>query len=102
MQHVRAFFATREAADIATEHLIQEHGVGRPDVFLQPVGSENSAGLRASGGDSASAAPGTERRTDGALGSAIELSVDVDDAKAPEIRKALQQSGAKLSGAGPF
>lgn len=96
MQHVIAYFATREAADIATEHLVQEHGIGRPDIFLQPAGNENSEGQRPSGGDSGAGAPGTVTRHDGAIGSAIELSVDVDDAKAPSIRKVLEQAGANV------
>lgn len=98
MQHVKAFFATREAADVATEHLVQEHGIERLDIFLQPVGSENSEGLAPSGGDAAAGSRGTRTRTDGALGANIELSVDVDEDRVPEVREVLERAGANVRG----
>ncbi len=48
---IRAIFKTREAADLAIEHLVQQHGISRPDIFVQPVASNNSAGSAPSGGD---------------------------------------------------
>ncbi|MBM7046148.1 MULTISPECIES: hypothetical protein [Rhizobium] len=32
-----ATFDTREAADLAVEHLVQQHGISRPDIFIQPA-----------------------------------------------------------------
>ncbi len=32
---ITATFETREAADLAVEHLVQQHGVSRPDIFVQ-------------------------------------------------------------------
>lgn len=100
MKHVSGWFETREAADLATEHLVQEYGFQRTDIFVQPVGGENSAGFAVSGGDAATPRPGNERRTDGAVNEeAIEVSVDVEDSDVQRVRDALSQAGAiKLDG----
>jgi hypothetical protein len=69
-----ASFSTREAADLAVEHLVQQQGISRPDIFVQAATGENTSGSRASGGD-ASHEDGT--RHDGALDGDIEVSVDI-------------------------
>ncbi|SFB59434.1 hypothetical protein SAMN03159496_05526 [Rhizobium sp. NFR07] len=48
---VKATFETREAADRAVEHLVQKHGVPRPDIFVQAARDANSSGTVPSGGD---------------------------------------------------
>jgi hypothetical protein len=37
-------FATREKAELAVEHLVQEHGFERTDIFVAPKGDYNSSG----------------------------------------------------------
>lgn len=32
---ITAVFKTREAADLAVEHLVQQHSIARPDIFIQ-------------------------------------------------------------------
>ncbi|CUX70735.1 MULTISPECIES: hypothetical protein [Agrobacterium] len=71
---IRASFSTREAADLTVEHLVQQQGVPRPDIFVQSATGENTSGSHASGRD-ASRADGT--RHDGALDGDIEVSVDI-------------------------
>jgi len=44
-------FETRAAADVAVEHLVQQHGVSRPDIFIQAKGDRKRAGPVPSGGD---------------------------------------------------
>jgi hypothetical protein len=44
-------FATRREADLAVEQVVQEYGVPRNDVFIQPTGGANSAGTHAMGAD---------------------------------------------------
>jgi hypothetical protein len=39
-----AEFDTRRAAELAVEHVVQECGVSRGDVFVQPTGGDNSSG----------------------------------------------------------
>jgi hypothetical protein len=48
---IRCTFETREAADLAVEHLVQQHGVSRPDIFIQSAGNDNTAGSAPSSGD---------------------------------------------------
>ena len=94
---ISAAFQTREAADYAIEHLVQQHGFERTDIFVAPEGGENSAGEAISGSDRAAAEPSVEPRADGALNGRIEVSVDVeDDSQAGEIRGVF----AELGGAG--
>ena len=47
-------FNTREAADRAIEHLVQELGIDRTDVFVQAKDGANTAGTAPSGGDAES------------------------------------------------
>ena len=37
---IRANFSTREAADLAVEHLVQQQGVSRPDIFIKSATAE--------------------------------------------------------------
>lgn len=48
-----ATFETRRDAETAVEHLVQEHGVKRTDIFVQAKGEANSAGVRPAGADRA-------------------------------------------------
>lgn len=79
-------FDTREEADLAIEHLVQEHGFDRADIAVAAAQAENSAGTEASGGDSAS--PGHEARDDGAHHGQIRLLVKVDAARSEVLRRA--------------
>jgi len=71
---IYATFKTREAAELAVEHLVQQHGIAHPDIFVQPVGSKNSAGSAPSGGDVIDEG---EVRTDAPLDGEIEVSADI-------------------------
>ncbi|HEX2148143.1 MAG TPA: hypothetical protein VHG11_10920 [Pseudorhizobium sp.] len=91
---IKATFPTREAADLATEHLTQEHGIDRADVFVQAVGSTNSSGTRPSGGD----APSTrsdEPRTDGEMAGEVEVSADVTEQKLAAAQRVFEEAGAR-------
>jgi hypothetical protein len=71
---IRANFETREAADVAVEHLVQQLGISRSDVSVQPVGEENTAGSKVSGGDDSH---DHTARHDAPLQGDIEVSVDI-------------------------
>ena len=93
-QTLKTTFATRREAELAVEHLVQQHGFERTDIFVAPEGSENSAGEEISGSDRAAAEPSVESRTDGALNGRIEVSVDLqDDAQAAVIRDVFEEMG---------
>lgn len=88
---ITATFETREAADIAVEHLVQQHRISRPDIFIHANGKRNSAGSLPSGGDASH--PGGVRH-DAALEGDIEVSVDITPDKIPAVQRSLGDSGA--------
>ena len=88
---ISASFSTREAADLAVEHLVQQQGVSRPDIFIQSATGENTSGSRASGGD-ASHEDGT--RHDGALDGDIEVSVDIAADQIAAVKRIFADVGA--------
>ncbi|TBD47106.1 hypothetical protein [Rhizobium ruizarguesonis] len=87
---IRASFSTREAADLAVEHLVQQ-GISRPDIFIQSATDENTSGSMASGGD-ASHDEGT--RDDGALEGAIEVSVAITAGQIAAVQRIFGEAGA--------
>lgn len=93
---IRATFETRAAADLAIEHLVQQHGISRPDIFVQSATAENTAGSRPSGGD-ASHEDGA--REDAALEGEIEVSADIAADQVASVHRSLGDAGAiRVSG----
>jgi hypothetical protein len=84
-------FDTRRDAELAVEHVVQECGVPRSDVFVQPVGGTNTAGTRPAGAD-AKAAPKPEGHQK--LEGPLEVSVDFHGDDPEKISKALKSAGA--------
>jgi hypothetical protein len=93
---IRAMFETRAAAELAVEHLVQQHGISRPDIFIQSANGENTAGTRSSGGD-ASHEGGA--RHDGAIEGEIEVSADIAADQVPAVQRSFGDAGAiRVSG----
>lgn len=93
---IRATFETRAAAELAVEHLVQQHGVSRPDIFIESAGAENTVGSRPSGGD-VSHEDGARR--DGALEGEIEVTVDISSSQIAAVQRSLGNAGAnRVSG----
>ncbi|MBY5348487.1 hypothetical protein [Rhizobium leguminosarum] len=88
---IRARFETREAADLAVEHLVQQHGISRPDIFIQSASDRNSAGSAPSGGDASH--DGGARR-DAPLEGEIEVSVDIASRQVAAVQRSLRAAGA--------
>lgn len=87
---VVATFATREKAETAVEHLVQQHGINRADIFVEPEGPENSAGTDRAGADT-----GAPRSSGGpALHGRLRLSVDLSRGHIAEVESALRELGA--------
>ena len=89
-----AIFRTRADADLAIEHLTQEHGIDPAFIYAEPVDDENSAGVAASGGDHAAGAPSHQERPDAPLHGAIQLTVPVKHAELAALIKVLEDTGA--------
>lgn len=87
---VHAEFDTRRAAELAIERVVQEYGIARSDVFVQPAGSDNTAGSRPAGAD-AKSAPQPEQG--GKLEGPIEVSVDFHGDDPRRIAEALKSAG---------
>ncbi|KQS59406.1 hypothetical protein ASG39_19035 [Rhizobium sp. Leaf371] len=88
-----ATFDTREAADLAIEHLVQQYGIERTDVFVEAVGSGNTAGTQPSGGDLENR-EGDGVRTDAALDGQLQVSVDLALADVEKAQAAFREAGA--------
>ena len=89
-----ATFDTREAADRAVEHLVQEHGIDRADVFVQAADTRNTSGSTPSGGDAA----GNElegSQFPAALHGRIQVSADVDAQQLDTAAEAFRSVGAE-------
>ena len=86
-----ADFDTRRAAELA-EHVVQECGVARGDVFVQPTGCGNTTGNRPAGAD-AKSAPKPDQS--GKLEGSIEMSVDFHGDDPTRVARALKGAGTK-------
>jgi hypothetical protein len=88
-------FATRRDAEIAVEHLVQEHGISRADVFISAPGDANSSGSKIAGADIESGHPGVTKHGHPELEGAIEVSVDCHGNDAAVVEAAFRDAGAQ-------
>jgi hypothetical protein len=89
-----ATFDTREAADLAIEHLVQQYGIDRSDVFVEAVGRENTTGTEPSRGDVENR-EGDGVRTDGAHEGQLQVSVDLALEDIEKAQAAFKDAGAR-------
>lgn len=89
-----ASFATRREADLAIEHLVQQIGIERTDVFVRAPGEANSSGTRAAGADVESGHPGVEKDGRPELAGPVEVSVDCHGGKTARVEAAFREVGA--------
>ena len=92
---VVASFETRRDAEIAVEHLVQEHGIERADIFIQAAGEANSAGIRPAGADVESGHPGVEKQGAPELKGAVEVSVDCHGTDRKVVERIFKEAGVK-------
>lgn len=85
-------FGTREAADRVIEHLVQEHGIDRADIFVQAKDAANTSGTAPSGGDAAGDYEGSD--LDPALRGEIQVSADVSRDEIAAAEQAFREAGA--------
>jgi hypothetical protein len=88
---VSALFETREAADYAIEHLVQQHGLNRADIFAEPEGDSNTAGNRISGGDAGK----EDAAEDAPLRGAVKVSADVAQSQVEIVEGAFREMGGQ-------
>lgn len=90
-------FESRREAELAVEHLVQEHGVERTDIFIEPESNANSAGVVEAGADAESGHPGFDKNSEPALEGAIIVSVDVNDDQVDVVRDVMTEAGGEIS-----
>lgn len=90
---VSATFETRRAAELAIEHLVQEHGIARTDISVDTEGVANSSGTERSGADDPRTETGSENQPK--LAGAIKVSVRDDGTARKVIKVALQEAGGQ-------
>ncbi|MBB5696625.1 hypothetical protein [Muricoccus pecuniae] len=76
-QIITGYFDTRRDAEMAVEHLVQDHDLDRNRVQAMAEGEENSSGTVISGADAAAAAEGD--RPEGLRQGRIVVRAEVDD-----------------------
>lgn len=87
---IRGSFDTRAAADLAVEHLVQQLGFSRADIFIQSATSDNTVGSKPSGGDKSH---DQGARDDAPLACEIEVSVDIAESDAG-VQRSFGEAGA--------
>lgn len=88
-------FPSRREVEIAVEHLVQDYGLDRSDIFIEPVSDDNSAGESVAGADAESGRPNTDADAEGAAyNGALTVSVDVNEDEDEAVDKAFRDAGA--------
>src|SRR3954463_8778911 len=93
---VKAVFKDRRAAELALEHLVQDIGLDRTDVFIAARGSENTSGAQKAGADSQSSLSEPRGDKDPKLNGDIELSAGCESANAGRVSEALKDAGGNI------
>ena len=89
-----ALFTSRREADVAVEHLVQEHGIDRAVIFVEPAGEASTTGTHVAGADAPSGDPASEERTDAPLKGEIRLKVFATNNDRSTVDRALREAGA--------
>jgi hypothetical protein len=92
---IKAVFKDRRAADLSLEHLVQEVGLERTDIFIVARGGRNTSGTEPAGAD-AQGSLAESRTAAPALEGQIEMSVGCDQDKVERVSKALQENGGSI------
>ena len=90
---VHAVFDTRATADLAIEHLVQQLGIERTDIFVEAEGSQNTSGTVVSGGDTPDDRASSEQ-SEPQLKGRIKVSADVRLDGADATEAAFRELGA--------
>jgi hypothetical protein len=89
-------FATRREAELAVEHLVQEHRIDRAAITLHAAGPDNTAGDHADGADVESGHPGVEKHGEPALHGRIALRVVCSTSQQPTVEAAIKEAGGEI------
>lgn len=93
MAKMRAEFATRREAEMAVEHLVQEHGLDRKAVTITTASAENSVGTEAAGADVEDGHGHEVTDAQPALGGKLVVTVEAEDALSDKVRASFENCG---------
>ena len=92
---VNAILPDRRAVELAVEHLVQDYGLDRDKITIEPVGTENTMGERVAGADAESGYSGlASDPEEAAVNGALRVSVQMDPGQADDVKKAFRDAGA--------
>jgi len=91
---IRATFATRRSVELAIEHLVQEHGLNRTDIFVDAEGKTNTSGQERAGADATGSLSEPRTGSHPELAGAIQLSVGCETQRRETVISALKDAGA--------
>ena len=92
---IKGTFPTRREVEIAVEHLVQDYGLERTDIFIETLSSSNSAGTSVTGADAESGHPGVNTDPEGAAyNGALLVSVDMNEDERDAVERAFKDAGA--------
>lgn len=93
MPVINATFETRREAELAIEHLVQEHELDRDDIVVGPDGDENSVGTERGGADIDAEGDDSDD-DDAALNGSISVAVTVESEELAEtVQELLEEFG---------
>lgn len=87
---ISAEFKSRRDAEMAVEHIVQDHGVDRNAVQVGPASDENTAGTEAARADVEDGHLKSGTEGEPALAGKVKVSVEVDDAITEKVISSLK------------
>lgn len=94
---IAATFETRRDAEMAVEHLVQEHGIDRAAVTIAPASAANSAGTATAGADLEDGSPKQDSDGEPALAGRLRVTATVEDGAADKVRSSFATYGGKTA-----
>ncbi len=82
---ISAEFKSRRDAEMAVEHIVQDHGIDRSTVEVGPASDQNTAGTEAARADVEDGYLKSGTEGEPALAGKVKVSVQVDDATAEMV-----------------
>ncbi len=93
---ISADFKSRRDAEMAVEHIVQDHGLDRNAVEVGPASNENTAGTEAARADVEDGHPKAGTEGEPALAGRIRVSVSVEEAIAGKVLSSFETFGGDI------
>lgn len=94
---ISAEFKSRRDAEMAVEHIVQDHGLDRNAVDVGPASNENTAGTKAARADVEHGHLKSGTEGEPALAGKVKVSVRVDDAIAEKVLSSFRTFNGEIS-----